>query len=177
MDATRKMKGFSMSKLILILLIAILPNYVFSDENLEYTRAPIQSIIEEATRISYEHIKESELDEIQEYETLFQNMNYIISFKIEVSNPFFKADNKGFDAIKRVLQYNNRHESSLLYYSNYMAFGYRDNITIIFIFSDALVDDFNKWVKSGDIVTVYSQLIRYEIKSKTIMFVVNKYEV
>jgi hypothetical protein len=69
-----------------------------------------------------------------------------------------------------------RSQNHFEHYQYYSAFSFED-ITIVFVFSDILKNDFEVWVKPGDTIRFYLQLASYELKTKVIIFVVNKYEV
>ena len=149
---------------------------IYSQENSNYIEAYMDEIIQYAIEVSTEHITEEELNTLASYSTYFINAFYTNLYRWTENDSINIANNEQFDLIKNSLLMIGRSQSYFEHYQYYSGF-HLDDIAIIFIFSDVLKSDFETWVRPGNVVKFYLQLASYELKSKVIMFVVNKYEV
>jgi hypothetical protein len=149
---------------------------IFSQENSNYIETSMDEIIQYAIRVSTEHFTEEELNIPRIFSTYFSNALYTNFHKWTENDLINISNSEQFDLIKNSLLMIGRPKNYLEHYQYYAAFHLND-VVIIFIFSDILKEDFETWVKPGSVVKFYLQLASYELSSKVIMFVVNKYEV
>jgi hypothetical protein len=149
---------------------------IYSQENSDYIEASMDEIIQYAIRVSTEHITEEELDTLVSYSTYFSNALYTNFYRWTENDRINIANSEQFDLMKNSLLMIGRSQDHFKHYQYYSGFSF-DDIVIIFIFSDVLKDDFETWVRPGNVIKFYLQLASYELKTGVIMFVVNKYEV
>ena len=160
---------------ILILLSSAL--LVFSQEETVYKESSINDIVEYAIQVSTEHLTEEELKIPRKYSTHFSNTYYSIFYKWNDINSIQIANREGFDMIKSSLLLLGRPQDSFEYYRYYCGFTFGEEITIVLVFSEFLKNDFEEWVKPGNVVKFYLQLASYELGTKTMILIVNMYEV
>ena len=149
---------------------------IYSQENSKYTETNMNEIIQYAIKVSTEHITEEKSQTLVSYSTYFFNAFYTNYYRWTENDSISNSNGEQFDLIKNALLMIGRPQNIFEHYQYYSRF-HLDDVAIIFIFSDVLKDDFETWVKPGDVVKFYLQLASYELRSKVIMFVVNMYEV
>jgi hypothetical protein len=136
----------------------------------------VDEIVQYVIKVSTEHIAEEESNALVSYYTYFPNALYTVSYKWAENDSIKTADSEQFELIKYSLLMIGRPQNYFEHYQYYSGFSF-DGIVIVFIFSDVLKNDFEAWVRPGNVVKFYLQMASYELKTKTMMFVVNKYEV
>ena len=168
------MKYLTRKIICFLLFLNVLP--IFSQEKSNYVETGMDEIIQYAIRVSSEHITEEELHSLVSYSTYFLNALYSNFYRWTENDSINISNSEQFDLIKNSLLMIGRPQNYFEHYQYYSGFHLND-VVIIFIFSDVLKDDFEAWVRPGNVVKFYLQLASYELKSKVIMFVVNMYEV
>jgi len=163
-------------KSIVFLCLFLKALIIYSQENSNYIEANMDEIIQYAIKVSTEHISEEELNTLVSYSTYFSNALYTNFYRWTENDSINIANSEQFDLIKNSLLMIGRSQNTFDHYQYYSGFNL-NGIAIIFVFSDVLKNDFEAWVSPGNVVKFYLQLASYELKTKVIMFVVNKYEV
>jgi len=161
---------------ILVFIFSFLIIYLYADNSNEYTKLPMSEILEYANRIATEHLTDQDLKEVSKHHTYFKEAKYISYYKWNETDQFVRTDDEAFQEIEYSMLMLGRPKEILINYKNYIAFNYNDS-TIIFVYSDYLKNDFIEWVNVGDVIEFFIELASYEAKSKTIIFIVNKYNV
>jgi hypothetical protein len=153
---------------------------VYSQEEDNYIELNMDDIIQHAIQVSTEHLTEDGLDDaVKSYATYFYKALYTTSLEWNETTSINTADSDQFDMIKYSLLMIGRSKNYFDHYQYYSCLSFEDvtDVTIVFVFSDVLKSDFETWVRPGDVVNFYLQLASYELRTKVIIFVVNKYEV
>ena len=164
-------------KKLFILILSSLSLSVFSQEEIIYKESRINEIVEYVIQVSTEHFTEEELKIPRTYSTYFSNTYYSIFHNWKDIDSIQISNDEGFNMIKSSLLMLGRQQNSFDQYKNYCGFSFDDGITIVLVFSDFLKNDFEEWVKPGNLVKFYLQLASYELGTKTMIFIVNKYDV